>query len=98
MKRFFAVILSRGSSWNDSARIEDQTDWEAHAAFMDGLVEEGFIILGGPLEGTRDVLHIVRALGDSEIAERLADDPWQRSGLLGVKQISPWWIRLGSLA
>jgi hypothetical protein len=29
--------------------MEQQSDWPAHASFMDGLVDEGFVVLGGPL-------------------------------------------------
>jgi hypothetical protein len=36
-------------------------------------------------------------VGPDEIAERLAADPWARNGLLVVKQITPCWLRLGSL-
>ena len=95
--RLFAVIRSRGPAWNDSLPLDDQVEWTAHAAFMNGLLEEGFIALGGPLEGTPDVLLVVRATDAAEIAERLAADPWTRNGLLIVKQICPWWLRLGSL-
>jgi hypothetical protein len=52
--------------------LEHQDDWAAHAQFMDGLHEEGFIALGGPLHGTEDVLLIVRADNAGEIAARLA--------------------------
>ena len=31
------------------------------------------------------------------IIERLAADPWSKSGLLVTKQISPWRLRLGTL-
>jgi len=43
------------------------------------------------------VLLIFRAVDPAEITDRLAADPWSRNGLLIVKQISPWWLRLGSL-
>ena len=33
--------------------LEEQSGWEAHAAFMDGLVTSGFVVLGGPLEDER---------------------------------------------
>jgi hypothetical protein len=98
VKRPFAVIRSHGPAWDESLPIEDQAGRAGHAAFMDGLAEEGFVAVGGPLEGTPDVLLIVRATDPSEIAERLAADPWARNGLLVVKQAGPWWIRLGSLA
>ena len=96
--RLFAVIRSRGPAWNSALPLDDQVEWAAHAAFMNGLLKEGFVALGGPLEGTPDVLLIVRATDTSEIAARLAADPWAQNGLLIVKQTYPWWLRLGSLA
>ena len=51
--------------------------WRAHADFMNELVAEGFILLGGPLEGTRDVLLIVRAENEAEVEARLAPDVWR---------------------
>ena len=65
---------------------------------MDALTVEGFVTLGGPFEGSPDVLLVIRAATGDEIMERLAVDPWTRNGLLVVKQIWLWRIRLGSLA
>jgi hypothetical protein len=64
---------------------------------MDALFEEGFAALVGPLEGTRDALLVLRASSTSEVAERLAADPWTIDGLLVTKQISPWHLRLGAV-
>lgn len=97
MPTLFAVILSRGPAWNDPLPLEGQVAWAAHAAFMDGLVDKGIVVLGGPLEGSRDVLLIVRAEDPDEIARCLSADPWHRNGLLVVKHAWPWRIRLGSL-
>ena len=97
MTRLFAVIRARGPAWNNGQALEGQVDWPAHARFMDGLVDTGLIALGGPLEGTRDVLLIFRAGSETEITECLATDPWSKIGLLVIKQIHPWQIRLGSL-
>ena len=98
MRRLFVVIRSRGPAWDDSRPLADQVVWAAHVTFMNGRAAEGFVALGGPLEGTPDVLLVVRATDDAEITERLSADPWARNGLLIVKQICPWWIRLGSLS
>jgi len=97
MERVFAVLRSRGPAWDDSKPLEEQAGWGDHATFMDGLYDEGMLALVGPLEGTRDALLILRAPTASEIAARLASDPWTTSGLLTTKQISPWQLRLGSL-
>ena len=97
MPRLFAVTRSRGPAWNPSLSLEQQDDWPAHAAFMNALHADGFVLLGGPLEGTPDVLLIARANDANEIRTRLAADSWTRKDLLRIKQIVPWTLRLGSL-
>jgi uncharacterized protein YciI len=64
---------------------------------MDALAEEGFVVLAGPLEGTRDVLLVVRANSPEEIVTRLQADPWTSIGMLAVSRIAPWTLRLGRL-
>ena len=61
MQKPFVVLRTRGSSWDDSRSMDEQTDWPAHAAFMDSLVAQRFVVIGGPLEGTRDVLLVIQA-------------------------------------
>ena len=48
--RLFAVTLSHGPRWETSQPLEGQKGWVEHASFMDALVAEGFVVLGGPLE------------------------------------------------
>ena len=93
----FAVIRTRGPAWQNSKPLEGQTDWTSHASFMNGLAADGVVILGGPFEGTRDVLLVMKAESVEEIRARLADDPWSTNGLLRISQISPWTLRLGTL-
>ena len=95
--KLFAVIRTHGYSWQDSVSLENQEEWDEHAAFMNALKREGFIVLGGPLEGTEDVLLIVRANNADEINDRFRDDPWTVQDLLRISRIAPWTIRLGSL-
>lgn len=96
-KKLFAVIVTRGPSWNDELPMDEQEDWRAHADFMNELVDEGVILLGGPLVGTRDVLLVLRAADETEVEARLAPDIWRVKDLLCTRQITPWWLRLGSL-
>jgi uncharacterized protein YciI len=95
--QFFAVIRSRGPAWNDALPIESQADWPSHASFMDALYDEGFAVLVGPLEETRDVLLIVRADDAAEVRSRLSSDPWSRNDLLRIDRVAAWTLRLGSL-
>lgn len=61
---------------------------------MDALVDEGFIVLGGPLEGEREVLHAISAPSEEALRARLAEDNWAQNGMLTVKSIEPWTILL----
>jgi uncharacterized protein YciI len=61
---------------------------------MDRLVEAGFVILGGPLEGDRDVLLIVEAESADAARDRLAEDPWAPSGMLRPISIEGWTVLL----
>ena len=78
--------------------MREQAGWDEHARFMDALVEEGFVFLGGPLEGDREVLHIVSAASKEEIERRLADDPWTPNGMLTTVSIERWTILLDGRA
>ena len=97
MERVFAVIRTRGAAWNQSRPLEEQEDWQSHAAFMNALKAEGFVLLGGPLEGTPDVLLIIRGSDAQQIKSRLSADSWARKDLLRIAQVIPWTLRLGSL-
>ena len=47
--------------------LEEQSGWAAHAAFMDDLVDAGFLVLGGPLEDEERVVHAVSAGSPEEV-------------------------------
>jgi uncharacterized protein YciI len=93
----FAVINTRGPNYRDGAPMEEQEAWRPHADLMNAMVDEGFVRLGGPL-AEPDVLLIIEARSAEEIRARLAPDPWHQMGLLTIKSISPWTLRLGSLS
>ncbi len=93
----FLVVLRRsGPEYDHSKPLEEQSGWLEHAAFMDGLVDDGFIVLGGVLGDELRTAHAVEAASEDEIRERLALDPWSGSHLL-VDSIDPWTIRLQRL-
>jgi hypothetical protein len=92
----FAVLRKRGPAWDHSRSLEQQDGWQEHAAFMDSLVDQGFVVLGGPLDDGRPLL-IINADGLDAIEERLARDPWFSMGLLVPGDAHRWQIRLGKL-
>ena len=93
MPIFHVVIHRSGPQWEASKPLEGQTGWAAHAGFMDGLVDEGFIVLGGPLGDEHRVVHVVEAGSEDEIRATLARDPWSGTHL-EIAAIEPWALRL----
>ena len=61
---------------------------------MNGLVDAGFILLGGPFATGETVLLIVDARDEGEIHARLNVDPWTPLGLLEIATIQPWTVLL----
>ena len=92
----FLVVLRRsGPEYDHSKPLEEQSGWEEHAAFMDGLVDDGFIVLGGVLGDEVRTAHAVEAGSEDAIRERFARDPWSGTHLV-VDSIDQWTIRLDS--
>jgi uncharacterized protein YciI len=93
MAMFLVVLRQSGPEWQQGRPLEEQSGWAAHAAFMDGLVDAGFIVLGGPLAEDRRVAQAVEAESEEAVRVTLARDPWSETHLR-IDTIEPWTIRL----
>ena len=90
----FLVVLRRsGPEWDHSRPLEEQSGWAEHASFMDGLVDDGFVVLGGPLADEHRVAHAVEAESEEAVRATLARDPWSETHLV-IDTVEPWTIRL----
>jgi uncharacterized protein YciI len=95
MAEYFLVKRAHGSSWDPSRPRREQEGWDEHAAFMDELVEDGVIVLGGPVgdgDGTHAML-VMDVASEAEVRERLAADPWGED-MLATESIERWSIFL----
>jgi hypothetical protein len=93
---YYLVERANGPAWDYSRGRREQAEWDEHAAFMDALTEEGFVVLGGPVgggDGEYNLL-VIKASGESQIRTRLADDPWE-GRILTISSVKPWsvWLR-----
>ena len=90
---FFVVLRRAGPGWDPSLPLEQQSGWDEHAAFMDGLVDAGVVVLGGPLADERRVVLAVEADSEASVRSTLARDPWSGTHLV-VDSVDAWTIRL----
>lgn len=93
MSMFLVTVTRSGPRYDPSLPLEEQSAWSAHAAFMDGLVDAGVLVLGGPLADERRVVYAAEAESVDALRATLARDPWNGSHL-ELAAIEPWTIRL----
>ena len=96
MKNTFLAISSAGPNSDSSKGAREQPFWDEHVVFIDRLVEEGFILMGGPLVDDVGMPHgallIVEAEDENEVQEKLRNDPWFLRGILKLKSVKRWQI------
>ena len=62
----FAVTREAGPSWTDGKGAFEQPAVNDHAAFMNGLAEDGLVLFAGPLAGSEhDRIRVRRAVESS---------------------------------
>jgi uncharacterized protein YciI len=97
MPHYYMVISTAGSNRDLAKGTREQVHWDDHAAFIDGLVDEGFMVLGGPLADEGGAMIVVRAESEADVRERLRKDPWYVHGVLQLERIRRWEIFVNEL-
>jgi uncharacterized protein YciI len=92
MKNTYLVLSSAGPNRDLSKGTREQPFWDEHAAFIDQLVADGFIFMGGPLVDEGGSLLIVNAEDENEVKEKMKTDPWLERGILKQDSIRRWQI------
>ena len=92
MKSKYVVISSAGPHRDPSKGTREQPYWDDHEKFIDHLVDEGFVMMGGPLVDEGGAMLIVNGDDEQEVREKLKDDPWWTEGVLRLESIKRWEI------
>ena len=87
---YFLCTLIHGPSWDDARGIREQDGWSDHAAFMDRLVDEGLIVVRGPIGAGDHTAHLIEGADPRQIRARLAEDPWAKDNHLAVGSLESW--------
>lgn len=94
----WVVRNARGGPYDFSRDMREQKQWREHASFMNALVDDGVVLIGGPLEDGVEVLLVCSAPSEDVLRGRLAQDPWMRSGMLAHKSIERLTVALSPSA
>ena len=92
MKNLFVAISSAGPNRDFSKGAREQPFWDEHAKFIDQLVNDGFILMGGPLVDEGGSLLVFNADDENEVRKKLKNDPWTEHGILKLDSVKRWEI------
>ena len=92
MKNTFVVISSAGPNRDFSKGTREQPFWDEHTEFIDRLVADGSIWMGGPLVDEGGSILIFNADDENEVRAKLKDDPWSKHGILKLESVKRWQI------
>jgi hypothetical protein len=91
----FAVIREGGPRWDQARPPHEQDAWDEHLAFMGGLVDDGFVVLGGWVTAAPRTLLVVDAHDEADVRRRFEDDPYTAMEVLRITSVEPWELLLG---
>jgi uncharacterized protein YciI len=85
------VLFSPGPAWVNGRGSRQQRHWDGHAAFIDGLTENGLLVAGGPFADESGAMNILAGSPDELDVERLyAPDPFVIHGIFVLERVVPW--------
>ena len=96
MKSTFVIFWEHGAAWVPGKTVREQPYWDEHASFMDGLFDQGMVVLGGPFADTSGSLLIVEAESEADVLATFANDPFVARGVFARPQPKQWLIFLDS--
>jgi uncharacterized protein YciI len=91
-QEMFLILSTAGPNRDLSRDTREQAFWDEHATFIDGLVEDGFIVMGGPLNDEGGAVLVVRAESEDAVRATMASDPWYQNGILTLVSVKRWTI------
>jgi hypothetical protein len=96
---YFVVISQQGPSWDPARTMREQQLWDEHVVFVNGLIDEGLLHLGGPLaDGSRpddDFSPASEPVGDDRIYRTMVVVEAPGSGEAAARLAEDPWIRSG---
>ena len=86
----FVVLSTAGANRDLSKGSREQQFWDEHEVFIDNLVDEGFIMMGGPLVDDGGAMLIVHAESEGHVRATVERDPWYAHDILQLVSIKRW--------
>jgi uncharacterized protein YciI len=91
------VRFRAGPTWT-SGSVREQPDWDAHAEFVDALIERGTFVMGGPFSDNSGSMSLLDGIDADEARRILDDDPFMKNGVFVLEEIREWNVFVDELS
>jgi uncharacterized protein YciI len=91
------VVFRAGPAWG-SGPPDDQPGWDAHAEWVDALVDAGTFVMGGPLSDYSGSVNLLEGLTAAEATELVGTDPFVRNGVFELESVREWTVYVDELS
>jgi uncharacterized protein YciI len=91
------VIFRAGPAWG-SGPPEDQPGWDAHADWVDALIEAGTFVMGGPVSDYSGSVTLLEGITSAEARDLVATDPFVENGVFELDSVRDWTVYVDELS
>jgi uncharacterized protein YciI len=88
MRKRVIVRFRAGPTWK-SGGVREQPGWDAHAEFVDGLIERG-MVMGGPFSDNSGSMSLFEGVDRSVVQRLVAADPFVENGVFILDEVREW--------
>lgn len=89
MPKRVVVVWRAGPAWA-SGGVREQPGWDAHADFVDALIESGTFVMGGPFADHSGSMSLLEGVTVDEAREIVAEDPFIENGVFVLDGVREW--------
>jgi uncharacterized protein YciI len=83
------VRWKAGPTWTTGS-VDEQPGWDEHAGYIDGLIERGIFVMGGPLADNSGSVSLLEGVDEGEARKLIVADPFVANGVFVLDDVSEW--------
>jgi len=95
-KQRLVVRFKAGPTWK-SGSVREQPDWDAHAVYVNDLIDRGIFVMGGPFADDSGSQSLWEGVDLEEAHRIVRKDPFMKNAVFELEEIREWNIFVDEL-
>jgi uncharacterized protein len=92
------IRFSAGPAWARGESVREQPEWDAHAEYIDDLIEKGTMVMGGPFSDNLGSMSLWEGVDAEEARRIIAEDPFIKNGVFMLEEVRDWTVFVDELS